>query len=414
MQKHFSNTTLRPLGALEHLLWLVDQVRPMHIVFAAEITGTASNEDWRKALDRAQERHPLLSMRIEGGPGSPPRFCAVPGTPIPLRVVEADPKSQWEAEVYREFVTPFDPNVAPLMRAALIQGSGRCALILAAHHAINDGMGMTFLIRDILEALNGKALEPLPLAPSMDALFGFEETLPAAPAPEWDRDAMLGRRLPPWPQMQTFRLDPSLTGALKHRAKQEKATVHAALMSAIAVAGARLSHWQKNPVRALSPVNVRQALGLSEDVGGVYAIGAASELDPVKAARDASGFWEVAREASLSLAARRNRETSVPVVAALRQFTSAVPDVDDALGFAANVMARDFLVTNHGELPIPTRYGDLELEAVWPSILASFGQGEHVFIVATMKGVLCVAYAAEKPLPGLLPGIRDTLQAAVA
>jgi hypothetical protein len=332
----------------------------------------------------------------------------VPGAPIPLRVAEADPTSQWETEVYREFVMPFDPNVAPLMRAVLIQGDGRCALVLAAHHAINDGMGMTYLVRDILEALSGKSLDPLPLEPSMDALFGFEEVSAAGPAPEWDADTMLGRRLPPWPQMRTFRLDPDLTIALKHRAKQEGATVHAALMTAIAVTGARLSLWQKNPVRALSPINVRQALGLGE-VSGVYAIGAASELDPDKAGRDVSGFWEVAREASLSLASRRNREAAVPVVAALRQFTSGIPDVDAALGFAANVMARDFLVTNHGELPIPTRYGDLELEALWPSILASFGQGEHVFIVATMKGVLCVAYAAEKPLPGFPPAIRELL-----
>lgn len=385
----------------------------MHIVFAAEITGTAHPEDWRRALDRAQERHPLLSMRIEGGPGSLPRFSAVPGAQIPLRVVDADPRSQWEAEVHREFVTPFDPNTAPLMRAALIQGDEHCALILAAHHAINDGMGMTYLVRDILEALSGKTLDPLPLDPSMDALFGFEEAPAAGPAPSWDADKMLSRRLPPWPQMQTLRLDPALTTALKQRAKQEKATVHAALMTAIAATGANLSLWQKNPVRALSPINVRQALGLGE-VSGVYAIGAASELDPVTAARDASGFWEVAREASLGLASRRNREAAVPVVAGLRQFTSGAPDVDAALGFAANVMARDFLVTNHGELPIPTRYGDLELEALWPSILASFGQGEHVFIVATMKGVLCVAYAAEKPLPELLSGMRDMLQAAVA
>ena len=409
MQKHFSNA-VRPLGALEHLLWLVDQVRPMHIVFAAEITGTASPEDWRKALDAAQSRHPILTVRIEGAPGVLPRFCAVPGAQIPLRVVKADPTSQWESEVYREFVTPFDPNTAPLMRAALVQGEDHSALILAAHHAINDGMGMTYLVRDILDALTGKTLEPLPLDPSMDALFGFEEASVEGPAPAWDAEKMLARRSPPWPRMQTFRLDPELTVALKQRAKREGATVHAALMTAIAVAGAGLSHWQKNPIRALSPINFRQALGLGE-VSGVYAIGAASEIDPERAARDAAGFWEVAREASLSLASRRNRYAAVPVVAAFRQFTSGAPDVDAALGFAANVMARDFLVTNHGELPIPTRYGDLELEALWPSILASFGQGEHVFIVATMKGVLCMAYAAEKPLPALLSGMRDILVA---
>jgi hypothetical protein len=41
---------------------------------------------------------------------------------IPLRIVEDDPGTRWEAEVGEELATPFNPNGAPLVRAVFIQG----------------------------------------------------------------------------------------------------------------------------------------------------------------------------------------------------------------------------------------------------------------------------------------------------
>ena len=39
----------RPLGAFEHLFWLVDQHRPIHFTVTAEIEGKTRPEDWREA-----------------------------------------------------------------------------------------------------------------------------------------------------------------------------------------------------------------------------------------------------------------------------------------------------------------------------------------------------------------------------
>jgi hypothetical protein len=124
----------RPLGSLEHMFWLLDQNRSVHFAVTAQIAGRASPHDWREALDLLQERHPILSVRIEGSPGSIPRFRQEDAAPIPLRIVEGDPKARWESEVSEELATPFDPSRAPLMRAVLIQGSRDTAFILVAHH----------------------------------------------------------------------------------------------------------------------------------------------------------------------------------------------------------------------------------------------------------------------------------------
>jgi hypothetical protein len=60
--------TLRALGSFEHLFWLMDQNRPVHFAVTAQIEGRTSPRDWRRALDTVQERHKLLSVRVEGTP----------------------------------------------------------------------------------------------------------------------------------------------------------------------------------------------------------------------------------------------------------------------------------------------------------------------------------------------------------
>ena len=55
----------RPLGGLEHFLSLIDQHRPTHFAMTAQIEGPRSIPAWRAALDKLQERHPLLSVGIE-------------------------------------------------------------------------------------------------------------------------------------------------------------------------------------------------------------------------------------------------------------------------------------------------------------------------------------------------------------
>ena len=120
----------------------------------AEVEGDISPRDWRQALDRVQDRHPLLNVSIEGAPGRVPYYRRERSAPIPLRIAEDDdPGSRWKVEVGDELATPFDPSEAPLARAVLIQGRNDAAFILLAHHSIADGMSLAFAIRDTLQAM---------------------------------------------------------------------------------------------------------------------------------------------------------------------------------------------------------------------------------------------------------------------
>ena len=128
LTEHAHNAS-RSLGALEHLFWLLDQNRPVHFVVTALISGETSPCDWRRALDRLQERHPIMSVCIDGKPGSIPSFHQTDARPIPLRIVADEPEGRWEAEVAEELATPFNPRQAPLVRAVLIQGARDAAFM---------------------------------------------------------------------------------------------------------------------------------------------------------------------------------------------------------------------------------------------------------------------------------------------
>ena len=156
---------IRPLDSLEHLFWLTDQN-----AFCGDCASfwRTSVRDWRKALFRLKERHSLLSASIEGKPGAVPWFRQVNTAPIPLRVVQGDPQSRWEAEVAEELATPFDPRHAPARPGCLDPRHGQRRL-----HARGSPRNRRrhVAVRDTLRALSGAVLEPLPSTPSLEEML---------------------------------------------------------------------------------------------------------------------------------------------------------------------------------------------------------------------------------------------------
>jgi Condensation domain len=170
---------LRPLESFEHLLWLLDQACPRHFSLAAQIEGPTTVADWRVALDHVQRRHPFFSVCIEKDRNSNPQFRQVPDRPIPFRVVRVGASQpDWLTELQREVATPFDPELAPLVRAVLMHEPHRATLILTAHHSIADGLSLTFAIRDTLLALSGNPRGPLLVTPSIESMLDSADSSP--------------------------------------------------------------------------------------------------------------------------------------------------------------------------------------------------------------------------------------------
>jgi hypothetical protein len=162
-------------------------------VIAAEVLGDAAVEAWVSAVAAAQLRHPLLRVSVDYGPSGPPCFREHANIPIPLRIVPEEEFAAWQIEMAKELATPIPLSGVPLARITLLRKSGGSNLLLAMHHSIADGLSSAFVIRDILEALSGKPLQPLSLTEPQENLCSAAAEPPPSSAPVYPPATLLRR-----------------------------------------------------------------------------------------------------------------------------------------------------------------------------------------------------------------------------
>src|SRR5262245_9315698 len=400
----------RPLGSLEHLFWLLDQNRSIHFAVTAQIAGRASPYHWLEALERLQERHPILSVCIDGN-HSIPRFRQDNPAPIPLRIVEVDPKARWESEVSEELAMPFDSSRAPLIRAVLIQGDRDTAFILVAHHAIADGLSLAYAIRDTLSAVSGGSLPALPSLPSQEEILAVRAGPVSLVRSTEQQDSVPGGNPGIYrpldnarPRVMGLSLGPTLTARIRNRARREGTTVHGALSAAVAIAGRqRNADWQNTPIRVMSPINIRPLVGVGESCG-VFVSATTTAIDG-----QATGFWRLARDTRVATAAGQTREAVMSLLSKLGEVVGKGAEVAVAAEFAAAAFAREILLTNLGALTFDDRFGRLKIEELWgPSVLGGM-EGEQTIGVAAVNGSISLTHTSHTPTEGLLTAMRSVL-----
>ena len=344
---------MRPLGSVEHLMWLLDQHRPAHHAVTAHVSGRTDVAAWRSALDQLQRRHSLMSVAIVGKPGRVPYFQQGSQARIPLRVIHDDPAARWEDEVAAELANPFGADDVPLIRTVLIHADQDAALILVAHHAIADGMSLAYAIRDTLSVLAGDTLAALPPTPSADGLL-LAPRSSTAPAITKQMPRDQASRLPMrWraqddarPSVRSLALPQALTAGLRDRARAESSTVHCALATALVIGARKLApHWRDIPLRVWSPVNARPVLGAGEQCGNF--LSSASSVFTT----EGDVFWRLARRVKADIDPAKTREGVESVLSAIRAFLRDVPDVKAAANLAAVAFANELELTNLGSLP---------------------------------------------------------------
>src|SRR5260370_39125292 len=108
---------------------------PFTSVSCMQLLGRLEEGRRRQALARLEAKHPLLRCVIEDGADSEgPRFVLQDRpAPIPLRIVERKHDDDWQTEVRREWVAPFDASRDPLERLVGLGGSQASELILVRH-----------------------------------------------------------------------------------------------------------------------------------------------------------------------------------------------------------------------------------------------------------------------------------------
>jgi hypothetical protein len=393
----------RTLGAFEKTFWLLDLIDSKDFALAAEIEGNAPIEDWRRALNEAQTRHPNLSVRIAMDDYARPILETVPNAVIPLRIVDANEDYCWETEVENELAVRFDTERAPLVRVILVEKPKNTVLIVVAHHAIADGTAVSYLIRDILKSVTGGELIRMYPQLSNDESLGFPDELPREtierlPAPD-------ERLVPYLPKISTLSLRLDLSEQIITKAKREGTTVHGALCAAALIAARRLRPaWAERKIEMISPICSRKALNLDDNFGlnitthPVYFEG-----------EQGLSFWDLARMAKAGLTGTDTADHVKDYLAFFRQLAFDTPNIGLMLGPLREAFNHQIMVTNIGRLKFETDFGTLKLQSLYGPMVRSGKGMEQTLGVNCTNGNLCLSNTSDNPIPGYLEEIQDVL-----
>src|SRR5262249_35808094 len=145
------------------------------------------------------------------------------------------------------------------------------------------------------------------------------------------------------PTVKGLRLSPGLTSSIRARARQEGSTVHGALCAALVLASREVfAPWRGSPPPVFSPLQPRPVLDAGESCG-VFLGATTSVFD-----RQATDFWDIARDTRIGVAANKTSENIAAQVAAFRRVVGNGAEVAMVAEFVAKVFASEVLLTNLG------------------------------------------------------------------
>jgi hypothetical protein len=271
-----------------------------------------------------------------------------------------------------ELAARFDTSSGPLLRATLVRGDAVSELILAAHHSIGDGISAMYLVRDLLEVMEGHQLDELPARASLEELAGVTEMSGAQP-PVPAESGQVGR--PSVASIASAQIEPALLKALLDRSRKEGTTLEGALLAAILLDG---------PIDGcLAPVSVRNLCpGISDDFG-VYISSGTALPDP----NSTQDFWTVARNARNRVARALNLEVLQARNAGMGTMVAANNDPRSASAALHRLVNYSAVLSNLGQFPLLTNVMNFRITAVYPVLNVEL---EPIVAVATVHGRMTI------------------------
>jgi NRPS condensation-like uncharacterized protein len=262
-----------------------------------------------------------------------------------------------------------------------------------------------------MAALNGHAILPLPISPSMDSLLAAPpasaedgkpllrpdpELLRAVAASDLWRD-FDGDRV----TVSTLAIGTALVVQIGERARANGTTVHGAMCAALA-----LSLFDERSLEACTianPINTRGVLGVEE------ACGLFSVIGTVRLPRnDRGAFWTLARQTTEELAQQR----SVAGISAYLRLMATCLDAEEPRKIASGLLGslnQDSILSNLGRLSIPETVGRLRLAAFWGPMLQTHRKRERFIGVATVANRLHLVQTSPRNVASILGAMKDWL-----
>ena len=399
---------LRDLDAFEEFFWLLEQsVNVSHAVLV-EVKGATTIGQWRTALNAIQLRYPLLSASILKIPGKRPFFEKTRHLTMPLQIAPLTDSLVLEEEMEKELQKSFGDGSGPLTRATLFHSRHRSVVMFATHYSSMDGKSHLLLVQDLLASVAGEDLgEPLVMQPGLGQLLGLpapadyaEKLEVVSVAPESGPPAEMSKV-----RVHHLQLSVKETEVLLARTKEEGTTVHAAIVAALTLAGKRYSEeWNAGPVRCVSPIDMRKALGISHAAGVLISSHHAAVPTP-----DGASLWEIARAVRKDMLPAQSAHGARHLLTTLSSMVAEEHHAQDLYRCVLEgPLKHELVVTNYAGYQVRTKYGNLRVENLFTGSSSIMPSLQKVSVL-TVNERLGMTLVANNVFPTLLKDAREIL-----
>jgi len=382
----------RPLLLLERTMYREGRT-PFTSIFTIKLRGTIDEARLRQALARVLVKHPLLRCVVEDTAAGPRFVLQDRPAPIPLRIVERRGEDDWQTEVRREWVAPFDASREPLVRMVWLCAGAINELLLVGHHCICDGSSGINLLRECLSAYD----KPEQDLGSYDALGTVEDVVPAEllrdrrfqRSVRWKAGLLRlalflkqgGSRKPAGPRIAAeqmyfhrWHVGDETVSALTERCRSEGVTVFNAVSLAFMQAFRDVRGTQALK-KTYAMVNARRFLpNLRSDAMFGLAPGVPLRMKGLPSPHDisAEGFWKRARALKSDMKHRIDRLSAslynnlVGLESLHDRYATLVANTESAPA------VRHFTLSNMGRISLPQQHRSFQLESVYsPLVMVS-------------------------------------------
>ena len=283
------------------------------ITMVARIKGKESVEMLKNAIDKVQQRHALLRVRIREDQDGELWFTSDGVQEILIEVVPRETEDDWIKIHAEGSKISYDFENRPPIRFILVQSPDISELIILCHHIICDGMSLAYLARDLMVHLGDPEAETQVIsAPEPISL----ENIPSEVAPSGLIKYFINKIKQKWSEeyerfdqedyealneaywenyrheILTIELSEAETTTLVKRCRQENVTVNTALITAFLGAQNAVMDQQPHHAKSVSAVSLRNRLPNPPGDGmGYYAQG----LEVKYKYNPKKSFWENAR-----------------------------------------------------------------------------------------------------------------------
>ena len=143
---------------------------PNNVTLVATINHEIGREELFQVLNQLSIIHPLLSVKIVIDEKDEAWY--INGGVKPF-LVEVTTEENWINVVEKENTKPFDFTNGPLIRFYLLKSDNKSHIIMICHHAICDGISLTYLINEIVFRLGDPEMSVQRIEPTLPVNENF-------------------------------------------------------------------------------------------------------------------------------------------------------------------------------------------------------------------------------------------------